>query len=221
MRAILYKEWLKLRGWLGFLLGAHLLFAAWLFLSIRHEFRIEHAEMIYYQTGHIGRILYGDLRFVPLITGGLLGALQFLPELIRGRLRLSLHLPIGVPALVFTHLAVGLAVLLGLLALDMAALAISIGVFYPAAFVGSALLTATPWMLAGLAAYLGAALTLLEPAPRYQAANLAITGGVVWLCFLSDAYQTYDFALAGLALCIAALAPATLQAAARFRNRGR
>ncbi len=220
MPAVAYKEWLKLRSWLGFVFAAHLIFAGWLFLSIRHQFRIEHAEMIYYQTSHIGNILYGDLRFLPLITGALIGAVQFLPELNRGRLRLSLHLPVGIPALVLAHMAVGLAALAVLTAVDIAALMLAVGTFYPVAFVTSALLTASPWVLAGVAAYLGAALTLLEPTRGYQAANLAIAGGVVWLCFRSPAYQAYDFALGGLVPVILLLAPAALQAAYRFRNGG-
>lgn len=220
MRAIFYKEWLKLRGWLGFVLLAHVIFAAWLILSIRHQFRIEHAEMIYYQTSHIGRILYDDLTFLPLVTGGLIGAVQFLPELIRGRVRLSLHLPIEIPSLVLGHLAMGLAALGLFIAIDLLALAVAVGLFYPGAFVISALRTAAPWMLAGGAAYLGAALILLEPSRRFQAANLAITGGVIWLCFRSGGYQAYDLALGGVALCVLALAAGTLQAAARFRNGG-
>ncbi|WP_068112895.1 hypothetical protein [Tropicimonas marinistellae] len=220
MRAIAYKEWLKLRSWLGFILAAHLLFSAWLYLSIRHQFRIEHAEMIYYQANHIGRIFYEDLRYVPLLTGALIGAVQFLPELIRGRLRLSLHLPTGIVPLVFAHLGVGLAALLVFLAFDLAALAITIGTFFPAAFIASALLTAAPWVLAGIAAYLGAALTLLEPDRRYQAANLAISAGVVWLCHRSGQYQAYDLVLIGAAAFVLLLAPASLQAAHRFRNGG-
>lgn len=220
MRAIFYKEWLKLRGWLGFILLAHLIFAAWLILSIRHQFRIEHAEMIFYQTRHIGRILYDDLTFLPLITGGLIGAVQFLPELIRGRLRLALHLPIEIPALVLGHLAVGLAALGLFIIIDLIALSVAVGLFYPDAFVTSALRTAAPWMLAGAAAYLGAALVLLEPTRRYQAASLAIAGGVIWLCFRSSAYQAYDLVFGGVALCVVALAMGTFQAAARFRNGG-
>jgi hypothetical protein len=220
MGAIAYKEWLKLRGWLGFILTGHLLFGAWLVLSVRHHFRIEHAEMLFYQANHIGRLFYDDLRYVPLLTGALLGAAQFLPELIRGRLRLSLHLPVGAPALVFGHLAVGLGALAAFLLLDMALLAATIGVFFPAAFVTSALLTAAPWMLAGVAAYLGAALVLLEPSRRHQAGNLAVAGGVVMLCHLSTQYQAYDRALAGLALVVLLLAPACLQAVCRFRSGG-
>ncbi len=218
MRAIAFKEWLKLRSWLGFMLAAHLVFAAWLYLSIRHQFRFEHAEMIYYQANHIGRIFYDDLRYIPLLTGALIGAAQFLPELLRGRLRLSLHLPMGLAPLVLAHLGIGLEALLVFLALDLAALAITIGSFFPAAFIGSALLTAAPWILAGIAAYFGVALTLLEPRRRYQAANLALSAGVVWLCHRSGQYQAYDLVLGGVAGLVLLLAPASLQAAHRFRN---
>ncbi|MBB4266523.1 hypothetical protein [Roseospira visakhapatnamensis] len=220
MPALFYKEWLKLRPVLALLIAGTLAFSVYLFLSVRHQFRIEHAEMLYYQANHIGRLFYEDLRYVPLVTGVILAVAQILPEVQRGRLRLSLHLPIGLAPLVLAHLLIGLAALGVILALDLAVLALTIGTFFPAAFVASAVTTALPWMLAGVAAYLGGALALLEPDRRVQAANLVVTAGVVWLCHLSRQYGAYDHALWGLAGLVALMAPAVLLPAHRFRDGG-
>jgi len=220
MAALLWKEWLKLRPILAVIVLGTLLFCAYLFLSVRHQFRIEHAEMLFYQANHIGRIFYEDLRYVPLITGLVLALAQWMPEVMRGRLRLSLHLPIGLAPLVLAHLAIGLGALAAVLALDLGALALTIGTFFPAAFVTSALMTAAPWMLAGVAAYLGGTLVLLEPDRRHQAANGLVAAGVVWLCHLSDQYGAYDRALWGLAAPVVLLALAVLLPAHRFRDGG-
>jgi len=220
MGALLFKEWLKLRSILGLLLLGTFLFCLYLFLSVRHQFRIEHAEMLFYQANTIGRLFYDDLRYVPLITGLVLALAQILPEVLRGRLRLSLHLPIGLAPLVLAHLGIGLLALLVVLGLDLAALALTIGLYFPAAFVTSAVMTALPWMLAGVAAYLGGALVLLEPDRRFQAALGAVAAGVVWLCYLSGQYDAYDHALGGLAALVALMIPAALLPAHRFRDGG-
>lgn len=218
MRALWFKEWIKLRPWLVLLLIGHLAFAVWFFLSMRHEFRVEHAEMIFYQASRIGHLFYEDMRYLPLVTGALLGVAQFLPEVNRGRLRLAMHLPVSLGALIAGHLAIGLAALLALLALDLGVLALTVGLFFPGAFVASAVATALPWMLAGVAAYLGAALVLLEPVRWRQAVNFVVVGGVVWLHHLSNSYGAYDLALPGLVALTAFIAPATLLAATRFRD---
>lgn len=220
MTALLYKEWLKLRVAWGAVFAANFLFCIYLFLDIRHQFHVEHAEMLFYQANRIGRLFYADLRYLPLIDGLLLAVAQFAPEVLRGRFRLSVHLPIALTPLVMAHLGIGLLALAVVLGLDMLALALSIGLYFPAAFVSSALMTALPWMLAGVAAYLGVAMALLEPINQYRLTYLALTGGIVWLCHLSGHYNTYDLALGGLALLVALLVPAVLVSAARFRDGG-
>lgn len=221
MRALAVKEWIKLRPWLGLIGLGHLAFGAWFYLSMRHQFRVEHAEMIYYQANRIGRLFYEDLRYVPLATGAVLGVAQFLPEVLRGRLRIAMHLPMGLGALILAHLGLGLGLLAVFLAFDLAVLAGTVGTFFPGPFVASALATAAPWMLAGIAAYLGAALVLLEPDRRTQAVNLTVAGGVVGLCHLSGEYNAYDTAIWGLAVLAGLMVPATLRAAARFRDGGK
>ncbi len=220
MRALLYKEWIKLRPyWLVILLG-NVLFCGYLFLDIRHQFQVEHAEMLFYQANRIGRLFYSDLRYVPLFTGAALAVAQFGPEVIKGRFRLSLHLPMGLVPLVFAHLVIGLVALTAVLGLDLSVLGLAVGTYFPAAFVVSALTTALPWMLAGVAGYLGGVLVLLEPVRRYQLSHLVLAAGIVWLCHLSTGYGAYDRAIWGLALVVGLMVPAALVSAIRFRDGG-
>lgn len=220
MAALLYKEWLKLRPvWLA-VAGANLVFCIYLFLHIRHQFQVEHAEMLYYQANRIGRLFYADLRYVPLLSGIALAAGQFAPEVIRGRFRLTLHLPFRLEPLVLMHLGIGLVALGTVLAVDLVVLALAIGTYFPAAFVQSAVLTALPWVLAGLAAYLGVTVALLEPIARHRLAYLAVTGGLVWLCHLSGRYEAYVPSIAGLTVLVLLLVPAVIVSAVRFRDGG-
>lgn len=221
MAALLYKEWLKLRfNWLAVVLG-NALFCLYLYLDIRHQFRIEHAEMLYYQASRIGHLFYGDLRFVPLITGVAVATAQFAPEVAKGRLRLSMHLPIGLDSLMLAHIAIGLGATVAVLGMDLAALAAIIGLYFPAAFVTSAVTTALPWMLAGIAGHLGTALILLEPMRRFQISYVLLSVGVVWLLHLSNRFGAYDHALCGLVLVVGMMVPAILVSAGRFRDGGR
>lgn len=220
MPALLYKEWIKLRPYWFLLLAGNICFSAYLFLDVRHQFHIEHAEMLYYQANRVGRLFYGDLRYIPLLTGAALAIAQLAPEITKGRLRLSLHLPIGVVSLVLAHIVIGLIALGVILILDLAALAVTVGTFFPAAYVSSAVATALPWMLAGLVGYLGGALVLLEPVRRFQVTYLILTAAIVWMCHLSTRYEAYDRAIGGLAVVVALMVPPILLSAARFRDGG-
>lgn len=222
MIPILYKEWLKLRpSWLLILL-ANTGFCLYLFLQVRHEFRVEHAEMLFYQASRVGKLFYEDIRTVPLLTGLAIAVAQWAPEMTKGRLRLALHLPMGTDRMILAHLAIGLATLGLVLAMDMAALVVTVATYFPSEFAGSAATTALPWFLAGVAAYLGATLVLLEPVRRYQATNLLIgLGGAVWLCLEPTGYGGFDHALWGLVLILGLLVPACLLPARRFRSGGR
>ena len=48
LRAIFLKEWLKLRWALLGLLLLHVGMLAYLFLRLRHQFKVEHSDMIWY-----------------------------------------------------------------------------------------------------------------------------------------------------------------------------
>lgn len=220
MPSLIYKEWIKLSPYWLLLLSANICFMAYLFFDMRHQFHVEHAEMLYYQANRVGRLFYEDLRYVPLLTGAALAIAQLTPEITKGRLRLSLHLPIDVVSLVLAHIAIGLIALGIILVLDLAALAITVGIFFPAAFVSSAVATALPWMLAGFAGYLGGVLVLLEPVRRFQVTYLILTAAIVWMCHLSSRYGAYDHAIGGLAVMVALMVPPILLSAARFRDGG-
>jgi hypothetical protein len=219
LKPIYYKEFLKIR-WLWLTLVAlNGLLMAYLFVETRRLFVLDHAEIVWYRVMHLNQIHYSLLKYAPVITGLLLAAIQYLPEMVGERLRLSLHLPVSPHRLVMAHVLVGLTALGVVIALDLSALALITARFFPAEAVAVALWTALPWCLAGVAAYLGVTLALLEPGYRLKLFNLAIAAGVAGLFLRPAEPGGYYFQLANLALPLLLLIPAVLLPAYRFRYR--
>jgi hypothetical protein len=219
LTAIFSKEFIKLRWmWLA-LLGLNGLLMAYIFVTTRQLFILDHAEMVWYRVLDLGQIHYDPLRYAPILTGLLLGGIQYLPEMRDERLRLSLHLPISPHLLILAHLLVGL-VALGLVGLlDLVALALITARYFPTEAVLIALLTALPWGMAGAVAYLGVTLGLLEPSYKLKLFNMTISAGVVGMFLHPAEPGGYLYVLLYLPLPVLLMIPAVLLPAYRFRYR--
>lgn len=219
LRAIMLKEWLKIRWAWGTALLVHLGLLLYLLLAMRHQFQIEHSEMIWYWTFELRRLLYTQIQYLPALTGAVIAVAQFGPERLGGRLRLSLHLPVRGDLLVWSWVAFG-ALMGGLLALlDAIGLYWIVGLWFPREAALSAVLTALPWLLGGWVAYFAATLALLEPS---RARSLVYAGlGAAFLALLHQArgYQEYDLILPRLAAVALLLLPAVILPAHRYRHR--
>jgi hypothetical protein len=219
LRAIFLKEWLKVRwAWLG-LLGLNLAVLGYLFIAMRHQFQVEHSEMIWYWVFELRRLLYTEIKYLPALTGLIIAIAQFLPEMSGGRFRLSLHLPVRGDVLVWGWVGFG-ALMGGLLALlDAGALYLIVGNWFPREGAVSAVWTALPWLLGGWVAYFGTALVLLEPQPLRRLLYLGIAVGFLGLLYQERGYQEYDQAIAGLAVAALLFVPAVILPAHRYRHR--
>ena len=213
LRAVFYKEAVKLRLPALVLLLFNAVFLAWMFVDVRHLFRLDHPEVVWYRVIGLGQVPYDAITFIPLLSGLLFACIQFLPEMRDERLRLSLHLPVGSNSVILAHLAAGLLGL-GLLYLcNVAFLVWTTLHFFPYNVLSSMLLTYLPWLMAGLIGYLGLTLALLEPGLRQRVFNLLLTAGLI-----IPLYETADpgayaptlpvFSLVPLLLLLAVLLPA-------------
>lgn len=217
--AIVLKEWLKLRWvWLG-LLVLHLLVLAFLFLSLRHQFQVEHSEMIWYWAFELRRLLYESILFLPLLSGVVLAGAQFGPEMIGGRLRLSLHLPVRGDLLLLGWVGFGAALGALLAALDLVGLYWIVARYFPAEAAVSAVLTALPWFLGGWVAYFGATLMLLEPAPLRRVLYLGLAVAFLALLYRHRGYQEYDGIMPVMIGAALLFVPAVILPAHRYRHR--
>ena len=107
IKHLLYKEWLKTRWFaavsllLGIILSTYACIDA---LSSFHSL----GGAFFYSTLLSGNIsLMGQLKYLPLGVALLIGLSQFMPEITNKRIRLTLHLPIGGTAAVYTMILYG------------------------------------------------------------------------------------------------------------------
>lgn len=217
--SILYKEWLKVRRYwvITFLLNAAVL--AYFFVELRHLFAIEHAEMIWYWAFEIGTLHYAHIKYLLIITGVIIGAAQFIPEMIGHRFRLSLHLPLRPNAMVLWSVLIGLLGVAVIGLVDALLVYAIVGVYFPAEAAKSALLTSLPWLFAGPVAYLGLALTALEPQLLRKIVYLVLAGGFIWLFFQSSDYESYNRVLWKPAVLSLLFIPSVILPVYRYRNR--
>jgi len=204
LSAICLKEWLKVRWvWLG-LLVLHLGMLLYLLLAIRHQFRVEHSEMIWYWAFELRRLLYAPIQYLPLLTGVLIAIAQFGPEMLGGRFRLSLHLPLRGDLLVWSW--VGFGALMGALL----ALLDAVALYW--------IIAALPWLLGGWIGYFGATLALLEPAAPRRLVYLGLSAAFLALLYQHRGYQEYDQVLPVLIALALLFIPAVILPAHRYRH---
>ncbi len=217
--AIFYKEFFKIRWfWLTLLLGNATLMA-YVYVHTRRLFTMDHAEIVWYRVMHLGQLHFDALIYAPLLTGLIIACIQYLPEVIGERLRLSLHLPVLPHRLAMAHVLVGLSAVALIAGLDLAALTLITARYFPAQAVSSAVLTALPWAVAGLAAYLGGALALLEPNYRRKLFNLALATAIAALFLQQEGPDAYRRVLPLLSVAVLLMIPAVLLPAYHFRLR--
>ncbi|MEH0021020.1 MAG: hypothetical protein V6Z89_15300 [Desulfobacter sp.] len=217
--AIFRKEYYKIRWpWLILLLF-NLGLMGYIAIATRRLFILDHPEVVWYRVLHLGQIHCEAMMYAPLLSGILIACFQFLPEMWGERFRLSLHLPVSPGYVALSHLFVGLTAYTILACLDLALLSAVTARFFSREGVMVTLVTALPWTLAGAAAYLGGALTLLEPNYRLRAVNLMLAAGVAGLYLNNGMPGSYGPSIALLFLPLALMMLAILLPVLRFRYR--
>ena len=217
-KMILYKEWLKTR-WI--LLGIAVVTAAltaYCFLNLTKVVQIRGAELLWEALVTKETVLTEILRYVPVIAGALLALSQWIPEIQRKRLKLTLHLPYsqtGMLAMITAYGLVALTVLFGLQAL---ACAWAMGTWVPAELVARMLRTMAVWYLAGWAGYLFTSALCLEPTWRMRVVVLGVAAGALRLMFLSGVPEAYNGFFPKLLLFVLLSGGLLFSGVARFKE---
>lgn len=155
--------------------------AVYVFIHTRRLFVLDHPEVVWYRVLHLGQINYDAFKYIPVLSGIIISVIQFLPEMWEQRLRISLHLPVSSTVLVFIHLMIGLAAFCLAISPDVTALVWMTVHYFPADTLVTMAQTTLPWFLAGVAAYLGGTLVLIEPNLKFKAFNMIISAAVAGL----------------------------------------
>lgn len=168
IKHLLYKEWIKTRWYAAVGLAGSLILSVYACIDAVSTFH-DMGGTFFYSTLLTGNIaLMTQLKYLPLAIALLIGLPQFLPEITNKRIRLTLHLPVGSTAVVYTMVLYGLAVfcctLLPALLIATATLAAS----FPAEVVVATLQTLLPWLLGGMTAYFFTAMIAFEPVWKFR-----------------------------------------------------
>ena len=215
-KAVVYKEWIKTRRYLFAALLLTAGFAGYGLLRLYRAVELMGAGHIWEVMVTRNAVFIDPIRFVPLLAGLLLAVVQFVPEMQRKCLKLTLHLPVPALATLGAMLVFGLAALSVLFGIGAAIVGLGPLPVIARELAGNILCTALPWFLAGMAAYLLGAWVILEPTWRLRAVNILMSLLVLRLFFLGEVPHAYDGFLPLLALLTACTASLSWISVVRF-----
>ena len=216
----IYKEWLKIRYYVLGALVFNILFFIYLFFDIRGPFQNDPAIMAWYGAIHIHTIFYEKIKYLLPATGILIGISQFIPEITKNRLRMSLHLPLNPDLLILSYVCTGLIAVIAIGVVDMLLFSAIVIKFFPKEVLSVALLTSLPWFFSGLIAYLATAQVALETGWRRRIFYAVIFCGFIGLFFMSNEYNSYVHVMGRLFIISLLFIPAIFLPVYRFRNGG-
>ena len=187
IKAIFYKEWIKMRCFYPlsalFLFGA----TAYALLRVQRVITFKGAAHVWEVMLEKEVVFIDILQYLPALLGVLLAVVQFVPEMAQKRLKLTLHLPFPQWKMILLMSGIGLGALALLFIVQTAVLWGYFHALQAPELVARILLTA--WIC-------------LEPTWKRRLANLLIAVGVCRIFFLSDTPQAYDGMLSWLALLL-------------------
>lgn len=218
IKAIFYKEWIKMR-WFCLVAALFLAgFTAYALLRVQRVITFKGAAHIWEVMLEKEVVFIDILQYLPVLLGVLLALVQFIPEMTHKRLKLTLHLPFPQRKMILLMMGVGLAALAVLSAVQAFVLWCYFHTLLAPELVSRILLTSLPWYLAGLALYPLAAWVCLEPTWRRRVADILVAVGVCRLFFLSETPQAYDGMLPWLLALLLCVSFFSLLSVYRFKQ---
>ncbi len=217
-KSIIYKEWLKIRFFLiGFtILG--MMGIAYLFLKVQHEFTFSGGGNFWYNILFMGMQFFGYFKFIPLSGGLLIAVVQYFPETIDQRIKLTFHLPLKENnVLLMMHSFGAGCLLLSYLLLMVVFISLS-AIYFPSEMVYDSIVSVIPWFMAGFVAYFFVALIVMEPSWLYRIMYSLVGGFFVTIYVKSPVIAAYGPAIPGLSLLTILMSVALLFSAYRFRK---
>jgi len=215
-----YKEWLKLRLVFWVPLGAVFVALGLALVGFRHVNEIIGSTMLWYDVALLDKVFYSDLKYVAVFAALWFALFQFVPECTGKRLRLLFHLPVPRRSAVYFMVGVGMSCVVAVCLVAAIGVACIVGAFMPVEAVRTVLFTCTPWFLAGIPAYLGTVLMIMEPAWPHKFLHGAATALFVHELTTTSMQGAYEYSLPIYALaCLLWVLPIEL-AAFRFKRGG-
>ena len=206
-KALGYKEWIKTRRIIGVLVALTLGVLAYSFIEINHNIRLNDAVNEWYMYLFMDTSLPSVTQVLPLLSGVVLALVQFVPEMVNKRLKLTLHLPADEEAIVASMLGYGYLVLILLFSLTVCVYVIGLSYILPSEVITTMMSRLAPAFASGIAAYGFTSWICFEPQWRQRVLNTFVAVGLLSVFFVSAQSAVYmHFGIGFLILIIASCA---------------
>lgn len=197
-RALSYKEWMKTRRHIQIALLLIVAVTVYSYIELTYSIRINEAVNVWYGFIYQGMSLSPFMMYILPLTGITLAVIQYVPEMINKRLKLTLHLPYSETYIVLSMLAYGLSVLILLYAFALILLVIVMSFIMPFEVIGMMIWQLLPWMIAGFCGYGFTAWICIEPQWKQRVSNIVVSVVILSIMFLSiypGAYSGFTFGM--------------------------
>ncbi|MBW2187864.1 MAG: DUF4857 domain-containing protein [Deltaproteobacteria bacterium] len=199
-RAIFKKEWLKLRWATLALCTIAVCSAIYFWFNLDFTFKsIEPESMMWYRFAQLEDKPYARLAPLFLLSAFVIAAAQFLPEIIRNRVRILTHLPCKLRTIVGHHLFAGSLSILTISSVMTLAIVGIISQYYPNEIVLISAKDCFFWTLLALALYLGLSAAILERNLWRKSFKLLLPV-LLSLLYFKNRYTGHDLILIALIL---------------------
>ncbi len=218
MVAIFYKEWIKTRWYLLLATLTMFGFVIYSMLRINRVANLKGIEHVWEVMLAKDVVFVDLLEFIPLLVGVLLAVVQFVPEMHRKCLKLTLHLPIPQLRMINQMLLYGLLALILCFAICWLIMWLYMQTVFAPELYSRVLLTSAPWFIAGVAAYLLVAWVCLEPTWKRRVLYMLISVLLLRVFFLASAPEAYNGFLPLLVIYTILLTTLSWLSIARFKE---
>jgi hypothetical protein len=217
-KSIIYKEWLKTKWFtIGYTVLA-LLAVGNMFLKVQHDITFYEAGNYWYSILFQGFKYFSYMKFIPIAGAVAIGIAQFFPETVNKRIKLTFHLPIG------ENKALSIMLLYGTITIALSYF-VQVGLFtafsklyFPNQIFYAAIVSISPWYLAGFAAYFLIGLIVLEPVWKFRFLYFLIGASYLPIYMESAVIAGYGPLNGKLLILTALISCSLLFSAYRFRK---
>ncbi len=191
-RAIFLKEYLKLKWPLTILFCLVVPILAWFWWSVDLAFHTTEPEaMLWYHAAQLGNKPYQKLIWFYLFSATLIAWCQAVPEMLRNRIRILIHLPLPLYRLVFQHLLAGAVMIITVNLVVGTGAGLIVAFHYPAPIATRAWSDLFFWLLPSLVWYVGWWAVIVETGLPKRLFNFLLMSALTFLA-LKSVYHVAD-----------------------------
>lgn len=195
LKALVFKEWLKIR-WAGLIMFAiFMLLTIKMTLNISYAIRIIGANNYWYDIITRGGLFFSDFLYLPVLTGIVIAAFQFFPEITENRLKLTLHLPMKENSILMYMTFMGAFAVLLITGFAVIVLSVITLIYFPVEVLDGVLMTTAPWLFSGFVGYFATITVFTEPIWLKRIFFIIISFGFIDALLSPNHYNYFQNAL--------------------------